>query len=161
MSNKYQEQMQAYARFGERAAANLWQKYHELFLSLPEADTASAQASWIRLHATELETPQSVEEMTVLLELALYNVLTSENIAIAEYGVSTAGQKQLDALLAKYKPAPLADVVATVADPKAEQRKQYQDVIDAFNGSSVELNSRMRNPDFNRRFTEAVGLGLI
>ena len=159
--SKYSDQMKAYSQFGERAAADLWQKYHELFLSLPERETAEAQSAWIRLHATELETPQNTAEMSHLLELALYSVFTSGNISIADYGVSSAGQIQLEALLAKYKPAPLADVVATVADPKAEQRKQYQDVIDTFNGSSVELNSKMRNLDFNRRFTEAVGLGLI
>lgn len=96
----YDDQMKAFARFGMGAIDKLFADNSELMLSVDEKDAAEKIVAATRLRATELPTPNSVQEMCDILTKIFGELLASNTIAIKPYGLSVLGKEDFNKLVA-------------------------------------------------------------
>jgi hypothetical protein len=82
------------------AIGKLFSDNAELMLSVDEADAAAKIVSLTRIHAVQLPTPTSVDEMYLLLAKIFGELLSAGTIAIKPFGLSTIGQEDFNRLVA-------------------------------------------------------------
>src|SRR5271170_4632474 len=92
----YDARVGAFAKYGMNAIDRLVQDNAELFLSIEEKDAAEKIVALTRLRS---DLPAPEDEAYDLLAMILGELLNDGRIKVAEYGLSTLGQNQYQALV--------------------------------------------------------------
>lgn len=109
---------------GQRASQQIiTEKIPDLMHSLDEGQMFGAVASYMRLHADEIEVTDTFDSVLTVYERVIGALLYTGKIAIAKHGLAKRGKEQLDALTAAFRPAP--------QDPKITEYRQFNSSCDA------------------------------
>jgi hypothetical protein len=150
----YQDRMSAWAIYGPGAISRVVEDTRELFLSVKEQDFTEKIVSATKLR-NDLPTPQNETEAYSIIAKLAGELLAAGNIAIPEYGLSTLGLNDFNALVARaYPPAPV--------EKSNDPRVIYADVIATFKAGPSQFNARRRDdPNFRKQSDEAQSLGIL
>lgn len=152
----FQEKLKSLEKYLPDAIDALWETYSELLLSLDKEQVVNGIVAYLRLNGGVLTSESDATSMVVV---AFANLLSSQKLTIAPFGLSVLGRESLNELLA-FVNAATATPLAPPAPVETPEEK-YQDVVQAFAGSAVELNRLMRTPEFKKRVAEAEAAGVI